>query len=347
MHVRDPVAYEFGESYRAHQYHLTDDATRGQVAIRMAATRRLECRPPSGKPSQGAAFHAFVKVYRLKVWAALGHGTGDVTLKPGEGKEMEADISWTMAALGARGEVIAPESGPALALTTDALWARTESGRTQGLVASQSDVTRLRLGLEGSWKVALKGDGSVTPRVEVGARHDGGDAETGSGVEVGGGIVWSDPGLGLSLDLSGRTLISHAAGDFEDRGYAASVVFDPDPASELGLSLALRQETGGAAAGGLDRLLAPEVLEARSGAETESRWQVEAAWGMALLEGQYIGSPHLGFGLARDARDYTLGWRLTPESEALDLSFGVTATRRESEYTAPQHTFGLQITLRW
>ena len=29
MHVRDPVAYEFGESYRAHQYHLTDDATRG------------------------------------------------------------------------------------------------------------------------------------------------------------------------------------------------------------------------------------------------------------------------------------------------------------------------------
>ena len=36
---------------------------------------------------------------------------------------------------------------------------------------------------------------------------------------------------------------------------------------------------------------------------------------MALLEGQYVGSPHLGFGLARDECDYTLGWRLTPESE--------------------------------
>ena len=68
---------------------------------------------------------------------------------------------------------------------------------------------------------------------------------------------------------------------------------------------------------------------------------------MALLEGQYVGSPHLGFGLARDERDYTLGWRLTPESEALDLSFGVTATRRESEWKVPQHTFGVEITLRW
>ncbi|MDE0039549.1 MAG: hypothetical protein OXU77_18630, partial [Gammaproteobacteria bacterium] len=36
--------------------------------------------------------------------------------------------------------------------------------------------------------------------------HDGGDAETGFGVDLGGGIEWSDPKRGISLDISGRTL---------------------------------------------------------------------------------------------------------------------------------------------
>ena len=158
---------------------------------------------------------------RLKLWGAAGHGTGEVTLKPEVGGTLKSDLSWTMAAAGLRGDVIAPPaegSGPALAVTSDALWARTSSDRTHDLVASESDVTRLRLGLEGSWRVALEGGGTVVPKLEVGARHDGGDAETGFGVELGGGVAWTDPALGLTLDLSGRTLVAHEDGDLKDRG---------------------------------------------------------------------------------------------------------------------------------
>ena len=191
---------------------------------------------------------------RMKLWGALGHGTGEVTLRP-ETPETEtsrpltSDISWTMAAMGLRGDVVAPQgSGPALAVTSDALWARTSSDKTHELAASDSDVTRLRLGLEGSWKVALEGNGSVTPKLEIGARHDGGDAETGFGVELGGGLAWVDPTLGLSLDLSGRTLVAHGNDDLEDRGFAASLAFDPDPATKRGPSLTLAQDWGGQAA---------------------------------------------------------------------------------------------------
>ncbi len=127
-------------------------------------------------------------------------------------------------------------------------------------------MTRLRLGLEGSWRMALRRGGSVTPKLETGARHDGGDAETGFGVEVGGGLVWNDPGLGLLLDLSGRTLVAHGSDDLEDRGFAASLAFDPDPATMRGPSLTLRQDWGGEATGGLDRLFTPETLEDRTGA---------------------------------------------------------------------------------
>ena len=290
---------------------------------------------------------------RLKLWGALGHGTGEVTLKPEVGGSLTADISWTMAAAGLRGNVIAPPaegSGPALAVTSDALWARTSSDRTHELAASDSDVTRLRLGLEGSWRAALADGGHVTPKLEIGARHDGGDAETGFGVELGGGLAWVDPTLGLSLDLSGRTLIAHASDDLEDRGFAASLAFDPDPASERGLSLALRQEMGGQAKGGLDALFRVDPLEDRTGSgETAARWMAEAAYGFPAFKGRFTGSPHVGLGLATAARDYNLGWRLTPAANANvpDVSFGVRATRRESDWTEPEHTVGFEATARW
>ena len=127
---------------------------------------------------------------RLKLWGSAGYGTGEVTLKTAMGDRYRADTTWTMAAAGLRGDLLeAPTegSGPALALTSDALWARTSSEKTRDLAASESDVTRLRLGLEGSYRLALEGDGHLTPKLELGARHDGGDAETGFGVELGGG----------------------------------------------------------------------------------------------------------------------------------------------------------------
>ncbi len=290
---------------------------------------------------------------RLKLWGALGYGTGEVTLKPEVGGSLSSDISWTMAAAGLRGDVIAPPaegSGPALAVTSDALWARTSSEKTHELAASDSDVTRLRLGLEGSYRIATEGGGHVTPKLEIGARHDGGDAETGFGVEVGGGLAWVDPTLGLSLDVSGRTLIAHGNDDLKDRGFAASLAFDPDPGSERGLSLALRQEMGGQAEGGLDALFRADPLEDRTGSgETAARWQAEAAYGFPAFSGRFTGSPHVGLGLATGARDYSVGWRLTPaaNANAPDISFGVRATRRESDTAMPEHTVGFEINARW
>ena len=290
---------------------------------------------------------------RLRLWGAAGYGTGEVTLKPAMGGSLSSDISWTMAAAGARSDLVTLSkegSGLALALTSDALWARTSSEKTHELAASDSDVTRLRVGLEGSYAIATEGDGHLTPKLEIGARHDGGDAETGFGVELGGGIAWVDPAMGLSLDLSGRTLVAHGDDDLEDRGFAASMVFDPDPSSERGLSLTLRQDWGGSAQGGLDALFATDPLADRTDfGEATSRWQAEAAYGLPAFGGTFTGSPHVGLGLATGTRDYTLGWRLSPAANANtpDVSFGVKATRRENDTAAPEHTVGFEAIARW
>ena len=288
---------------------------------------------------------------RLKVWGAAGYGSGEVTLKPAMGGALTSDITWTMAAAGVRSALLGPPrgegSGLALALTSDALWARTSSEKTHELSRSDSDVTRLRLGLEGSWRAALEGGGHFTPKLEAGMRHDGGDAETGFGVELGGGLAWSAPGLGLNLDVSGRTLLAHDDDDLEDRGFAASMAFDPSPGSERGPSFSLGQSFGAQAQGGLDALFAVDPLEDRASEEAQSRWTAEAAYGFAAFGGRFTASPHAGVGLTKTARDYTLGWRLAPAANTHDLSFGVRATRRESDAASPEHIIGLEAAARW
>ena len=228
------------------------------------------------------------------------------------------------------------------------MWARTSSEKTRDLAASDSDATRLRVGLEGSYHVALEDGGSLVPKLEVGARHDGGDAETGFGVELGGGVKWSDPGLGLSLDLSGRTLIAHGNDDLKDRGFSASFAWDPAPETRRGPTLSLRQAMGGQAQGGLDALFAPDPLADRAGSEADSRWAMEAAYGLPVFGGRWTGSPHAGLGLAAGARDYSLGWRLAPEAaNAPDLSFGLKAARRESDAAEAEHVVGIELISRW
>ena len=77
------------------------------------------------------------------------------------------------------------------------------SGAGGNLAAAKAEVTRLRLGLEGSRPFRLA-DGSVlTPSAEIGLRRDGGDAETGFGAEIGAGIAWTNPERGLGAELRG------------------------------------------------------------------------------------------------------------------------------------------------
>ncbi len=297
-------------------------------------------------------YAAFQASERLKLWGAAGYGAGEVTLAPETGGTLKTDIAWTMAELGLRGTVLAPPPtghGPTLAVTSDALWARTTSEKVQnGLAASNSAVTRLRLGLEGQWAVVLETLGQLTPTLAVGARHDGGDAETGFGVELGGGLAWHAPRVGLALNLEGRTLLTHRDEAFKDQGVAAAFTFDPDPTTPRGPSLTVRQDWGGQATGGVDALFAADPLTQRPGTTaTQSRWAAEAAWGFPAFGGRFTGSPHVGVGLAPGTRDYRLGWRLVPATPAAALSLDLQATRRELDAAQPEHTVGLELSTQW
>ena len=187
---------------------------------------------------------------RVTLWGVVGYGTGSLALTP-EGKTAtETDMDLAMgAAVGLRGVAVeAPAEGePELAVQTDALNVRTSSEAVRGgagdyvnLNAMTAGATRLRLGVEGTWH-----GGALVPRMEVGLRHDGGDAETGFGVDLGGGLAWLDPASGIAAEVSARGLGSHEAGGFRDRGLAGSLAWNPRPGSGRGLKLTLQQSGRG------------------------------------------------------------------------------------------------------
>ena len=266
----------------------------------------------------------------MRLWAALGRGTGEVTLRPATGGTLAADTDWSMAAAGLRGE-IAPYGPVSLAVTSDALWTRTGSERTDGLAASESDTTRLRLGIEAGWTVALDGGGTLSPRLELGLRHDGGDAETGLGVEAGGGVAWRDPGSGLSLGIDARRLLAHESDGLGGWGMSVDLEWDPRPETKRGWSARLSRSHGGASTGGVAALLDPSAFpEAQD--DGDGAWRAEAAHGRAMANGM-VGGPYARASGTLGAKgEVRTGYRIGPDADhAEDATLDLWAEPRTGE----------------
>ena len=149
---------------------------------------------------------------------------------------LDTGIGLLAGAAGLRGTLLpaAANGGFSLRLSADGLLLRATSKAVTGLPAAAAEVNRLRLGLEGSYALAVGAGALLTPSFEVGVRHDGGNAETGVGMDVGAGLSYSHPGLGLAAGLRGHTLVLHANATPAEWGASAWLTWDPNPASELG-----------------------------------------------------------------------------------------------------------------
>ena len=290
----------------------------------------------------------------LSLWGVVGYGTGSLTLTPEGQAPIETDMDLRLAALGGRSVVVKPpaDGGLELAATADAMVVQTASDEVRGsagsIAASEAEVTRIRLGLEGAWR----GIGSIVPSFEIGVRQDGGDAETGFGADIGAGLAWSDLAQGIEAEIRARGLLTHEDSSFKERGFAGSFAWDPDPASDLGPSLTLRQTVGASATGGADALLAPESAQALIAANDEEddvrnrRLEATLGYGIPAFGGRYTTTPAIGFGLTEAEREYSHSWRLA-EAKSAGLVFGldVEGTRRESvtDGSGPEHLIGFGL----
>ena len=287
---------------------------------------------------------------RVSAWGLAGVGRGELTLHQEGETRIDTDLGMRMGAVGVKGTVLdgSDPSGVGLNVKSDAMWVRTESDSAEGLESAAGEVTRLRLILEGE-RVFVAGDGATfTPTGQVGLRHDGGDAETGTGVELGAGISYTAGALTVEGQV--RTLVAHEESGYEEWGASGAIRVSPD-GSGRGLSLTLAP-TWGSAATGTERLWSARDASAlAAGGEVAPGGRLEATvgYGMPLFGGRFTGTPEVGLGLSESGRDWRVGWRLgLAGSRRVDFGLGVEATRREpANDDAPENRVGLKATMRW
>ena len=346
---------------------LGADWSRDRIMAGLVVSQSLGEGSYGGEGGNGAVSSSLTGFYpwgrhalseRFSVWGVAGYGEGTLTLTPEGGAPIRTDLDLLMAAAGLRGVLVeAPEAGGfELAVKTDALGVRTGTAKAEGLGEAEAEVTRLRLGLEASRPFRFAGGAHLTPSMEIGVRHDGGDAETGFGVDMGGGLSWSDPQRGLSAEIRGRGLLTHDADGFLERGFSGSLSWDPTPETARGLKLTLSQTVGVQASGGMDALLerAPLAgLAANDDGESEwgqPRFETRLGYGRPAFGNRLTAIPEMGFGFSGEQRDYSLGWRLTREARfGGSLGLSLEARRQESanEDVPPEHGIGVRVTARW
>ncbi len=298
---------------------------------------------------------------RVSVWGLAGAGKGRLTLDidGAVAQTYRTDLSMSLVALGGRGDLLTPAEagGFALALKADAFWVGTKSDRVAAsefgsLAGARGESSRVRAMLDGSRTFSFAGGAALTPSLEFGVRHDAGDAETGTGLELGAGLGYADPSRGLDMALKVHGLAVHAERGYDEWGVSGQLRLVPGGAGR-GLSMSLTPSWGVDPAGSQRLWALPAssglAAQASGAADPSSRFDAEVGYGLALFGDRFTGTPNVGFGLSETAREYRMGWRLTSAVEG-DPGFEVSldATRREAANdNGAEHGVMLRSTIRW
>ena len=327
--------------------------SRGEGPFRL--TSAMESNRRSGTvESSLTALYPYAKLGlsdRMEAWGMVGLGTGKLTVRESGGTPIETDLGMTMGAVGARGRLLSAGEGGGLdlALRSDAMWVRMKSDAVSNgegnLAAAQALVSRLRLIVEGSRTFAMADERTITPRGEVGVRHDLGDAETGTGVEVGAGVKFA--GDGFSIEGAVRALVAHEDAHYREWGASGAIRVDPGAAGR-GLSLSIAPTWGNAASEAARLWSARDAggLVRADDFEAKSRLEAELGYGVGAPRGPGLVTPYAGLTLSGGApRALRTGvrWNASPGA-AVSLE----ASREgQGSGEAPANALTLRAEARW
>ena len=283
----------------------------------------------------------------VSAWVLAGAGSGELTLHHQGTKLTPANISMRMAAVGMKGQVL-DGSGPSklgLNVKSDAMWVGTKSERTSDMAASQGDVTRVRLILEGERIFEPDNGATFTPSAEIGLRHDGGDAETGTGVEIGAGLRYARGPITIEGQV--RSLVTHEASGYREWGASGAIRVAPS-ASGRGLIVSIAPVWG--AAGSRSEHLWSARNAGKLGVEQKfeaaARLETDLAYGIGVPGVRGIVTPYAGLSLAEgSSRTYRAGtrWNVAPGAV-----LGLEATRQDGANGTPgTNTIAFRTELRW
>ncbi len=163
-------------------------------------------------------------------WVVLGYGEGDAELATdGDAETTDVDIEMQMIALGISGDLTTyKRSEWSWKASAFAVELESEADEETDLPAVTADSQRLRVAMQGRVPGTPSPNGArFTPNWELGLRWDDGDAEQGSGADLGLGFDYRHPASGLSMQGEANALLVHEENDYEEWDASLQVRYDP------------------------------------------------------------------------------------------------------------------------
>ena len=276
----------------------------------------------------------------MSLWATAGYGWGEVEVNDQSAEKEDSDMDQQMVAAGINGLLYEADTMTLrLKAETAFTWADIDGSGT--LESMSLNANRQRLLLEGVHVQKLASGAILSPSLELGVRHDGGDGDTGSSIEAGGSLRYNDPESGLTVEARARTLLDHSD-DYDEWGVSGLVQLDPGTAG-VGLALSI-QPAWGQAYGDVQRLWETGVSgDGILFDQSSGRVDARLAYGMGTAWGGMLGvlTPYTDVSLyGEGARRVSLGsefdlgtmLRMRLESQHLEPAYG------ESDHSVMLHS---------
>ena len=271
----------------------------------------------------------------LDVWGTVGHAWGQARIvDAAAGAPRTSAATLNSAAVGVSGRLLT-RGATTLRLHGEGALAQMDLAGAATLEAATVDMQRVRVSTEASHRYDFSSGASFTPWGELAVRHDGGDGETGAGVEVGGGLRYRSSGSVWTVEGYGRRLVAHE-GALQEWGLGALIRFAPQT-SGRGPSASLLPSWGDAASG-VERLWELGTAEPTVPSSSGTRVDAEFGYGFPTLRGRGVLTPFCAVSLDEDeGRGYRLGWRLAM-SRTANVSLEAERRERSAARVRPRRT---------
>ena len=280
----------------------------------------------------------------LELWGTFGLAGGDLqVVDDAAGSSATSAATLASATVGINGRLLT-YGAATLRLKGEGSLAQLDVSKGTGLFQGASaNLQRLRLAAEVEYEHVIPDVGVLVPWGELGMRHEGGDGETGSSLELGGGLHYRNIEQGWNAEVYGRWLAVQDDAPLQEQGFGLRFRYDPETPG-FGPWVSLTQ-TWGEPASALHRLWEDGASELTAHDPVERRLGVEFGYGFPAFGGRAALMPYSAVSLEdSDARGYRLGMRVSLGSSGL---LSLETERRERPAASADHRIMLRAIARF
>ena len=281
----------------------------------------------------------------LEWWAILGAGSGKAERSQSGMITLKSSLKMSMAATGLH-LTMRPVKGVDLATRVEASGVMLKTGESEFNLGNLGNLRtyarQVRAGLEGSKRYKTANGAEIVPHAAIIGRHDGGDGETGSGLDMTGGIRYEKDHSVAEVRV--RKLLVHSANGYDEWGASLQLRLTPH-SDGSGFSASLRRNWG-AEVDNTDRLWDDQRLsQIGSDLVVKENIEMHMGYGIELPNRPAMLTPFAEFAEQSALQRAHLGFRLTSEPSGVDSKLYI--LMRERELAKPERGIMFNLSVKF